>query len=140
MRWLGIDYGDARIGLALSDPSGFLASAIGSVQERRVEKAVKTIAEKALLHNVRGIVVGLPKNMDGTEGMRAKKTREFASFLSKVTGLEVVFWDERLSTVSAHGYMNATNTRGKKRKQSVDALSAQIILQNYLDSLDSGLR
>jgi putative Holliday junction resolvase len=134
MRILGVDLGDARTGLALSDPTGFLASAVGTVREHALERVANAVAKAAKEHGAEKIVVGYPKNMNGTEGPRAEKTSEFARLLREVSGLEVILWDERYSTLSATRYMNETNTRGQKRKDNIDSLSAQIILQSYLDS------
>ena len=133
MRILGIDFGDARVGLALSDPTEFLASGIGTVKVTGIGSAVEQVANKIQEVKAEKIVCGLPVNMNGTEGERALRVREFAKRLSEKTGLEVEFIDERRTTVMAHSFMNETGTHGKKRKESVDTLSAQIILQTYLD-------
>lgn len=133
MKILGIDYGDVRTGIAISDQSEFLASAVCVVKETYQPKLIDKICEIASEKYVGLIVVGLPKNMDGTEGFRAEKCREFASLLSEKLALETVMIDERLTTVEAHKILNETNTRGKKRKEVVDAVSAVMILQDYLD-------
>lgn len=133
-RILGVDYGDARTGLALSDLSGFLASGIGTVKATGMRKTAETVAEAAKKNNVSEIVLGLPVNMNGTEGPRAEKARAFGKMLEELTGLSVILFDERLTTSAAHQIMNMTNTRGKDRKGKVDTLSAEIILQDYLDS------
>lgn len=133
-RILGVDYGDARTGLALSDLSGTLASGIGTVKATGMRKTAEAVAETAKKHAATEIVLGLPVNMNGTEGPRAEKARAFAAMLGEMTGLPVVLFDERLTTSAAHQIMNLTDTRGKKRKEKVDALSAEIILQDYLDS------
>lgn len=133
MKILGIDYGDVRTGVAVSDDSQFLASAVCVIKETYQPKLIEKIAEIVSQTSVQVIVVGLPKNMDGTEGFRAEKCREFASLLTDRTGLETVLIDERLTTVEAHKILSATNTRGKKRKEVVDAVSAVMILQDYLD-------
>ena len=134
MRIIGIDYGDARVGLAVSDETGFLASAVCTVNVSGMRDACKKVAEKIKELNGTKIVLGLPKNMDGSESFRADKSKAFAEMISAATGLEVVFVDERLSTVEAYTYMNITEFNGKKRRDVVDALSAQIILQSYLDA------
>ncbi|MBE6683812.1 MAG: Holliday junction resolvase RuvX [Ruminococcaceae bacterium] len=134
MRVIGIDYGDARVGLAVSDETGFLASAVCTVNVSGMRDACKKVAEKIKELGGTLIVLGLPRNMDGSESFRAEKTRAFAEMIIEATELELVFVDERLSTVEAYTYMNITDFNGKKRKKVVDALSAQIILQSYLDS------
>ena len=133
---LGVDFGDTRTGLAVSDVSRFLASGIGYVSPGGIEKTAQAVAETARAQKAVAIVVGLPKNMDGSEGFRAERCREFALLLSqKLDGMPVAMIDERLTTVSASRYLNATNTRGANRKGVIDTLSAEIILQNALDRL-----
>ena len=135
-RILGVDFGDTRTGLAVSDASRFLASGIGYVSPGGIVKTADKVAEVALEQKVSAIVVGLPKNMDGSEGFRADRCREFASLLGeRLEDVPVSMIDERMTTMSASRYLNETNTRGKKRKQVIDTLSAQIILQNCLDRL-----
>lgn len=135
-RILSVDFGDTRTGLAVSDISRFLASGIGYVSPGGIEKTANKVAEVALEQSVGGIVVGLPKNMDGSEGFRAERCREFATLLrERLPDLPIVMMDERLTTVSASRYLNETNTRGSRRKGVIDTLSAQIILQNALDRL-----
>ena len=135
-RILGVDFGDTRTGLAVSDISRFLASGIGYVSPGGIEKTANKVAEIAAEQRVGAIVVGLPKNMDGSEGFRAERCREFAVMLrERLEGVPVAMIDERLTTMSASRYLNETNTRGKKRKGVIDTLSAQIILQNTLDRL-----
>lgn len=134
-RILGVDFGDTRTGLAVSDISRFLASGIGYVSPGGIEKTANKVAEIAAEQKVGAIVVGLPKNMDGSEGFRAERCREFAGMLRLRLNVPVVMMDERLTTVSASRYLNETNTRGAKRKGVIDTLSAQIILQNALDRL-----
>ncbi len=133
MRIMGVDFGDARVGLALSDPTEFLAGGIGYVCVKGVNSAVEAVAEKVKEHDVKLVVCGLPVNMNGTCGEKVNKVKAFADKLSEQTGVKVEFVDERLTTVMAHSFMNQTGTHGKKRKQSVDTLSAQIILQTFLD-------
>jgi len=129
---MGIDYGDARTGVAISD---LLCSIVGStcvVPSRNREKALADIVRLARENNVGEIVVGLPKNMDGSEGVRAELCREFAQLLQETTGLPVAMWDERRTTVEAHNILSQHNYHGKKRKNTVDAVAASLILEGYL--------
>ena len=132
---LAVDFGDARTGLAVSDVSRFLASGIGVVAPGGIEKTAEAVAEVAREQGVSAIVVGLPVNMDGSEGSRAARYRKFACLLKAQCALPVAMFDERMTTMTASRYLNETNTRGKKRKSVIDTLSAQIILQNCLDRL-----
>ena len=132
MRILGIDYGDARIGLALSDASATLCGRAWTLTEWNLERAVAAIADVVHAEGVERIVLGLPKNMDGTEGPRAEKSRAVAHLLTEATGLEVVLWDERRTTVEAHQILSDCNYHGKKRKNTVDAVAASLILEGYL--------
>ena len=135
-RILGVDFGDTRTGLALSDPSRFLASGIGYISPGGIEKTAAAVAAAAKEKGASAVVVGLPRNMDGSEGFRAARCREFAALVAaKLPEVPVAMMDERLTTVSAARYLNETNTRGKNRKGVIDTLSAQIILQNALDLL-----
>ncbi len=134
MRIVGIDYGDARVGIAVSDETCFLASAVCTLNVTGMRDACKKVAEKLTELNAERIVLGLPKNMDGSLSFRAEKTNAFKEMLAAATNLEIVLVDERLSTVEAYTYMNITDFNGKKRREVIDALSAQIILQSYLDS------
>ena len=132
MRIMGIDYGDARTGVAISD---LLCSIVGTtyvVPSRNTEKAVADIVKLAKDNDVGKIVVGLPKNMDGTEGPRAELCRGFAQTLREATGLEVDMWDERRTTVEAHNILSQHNYHGQKRKNTVDAVAASLILEGYL--------
>lgn len=133
MRIVGIDYGDARVGIAVSDETGFLASAVCTVNVTGMRDACRKVAEKIKELGGTKIVLGLPVNMDGSLSFRADKSKAFAEMIGGATGLEVVFADERLSTVEAYTYLNITEFNGKKRREVIDALSAQIILQSYLD-------
>lgn len=134
-RVIAVDFGDARTGLAVSDQLGMLANGIGYVKSSYMPKTAELVAEKLREYEVETIVIGLPINMNGSEGPRAEHAREFGKLLSELVGdIPIVFFDERCSTMAAHQIMNFTDTRGKKRKEAVDTLSAQIILQNYLDS------
>ncbi|MBQ5612759.1 MAG: Holliday junction resolvase RuvX [Clostridia bacterium] len=134
-RLLGVDFGDTRTGVAVSDVSRFLASGIGYISPGGIVKTADALAAIAREQKAVGIVVGLPRNMDGSEGFRAERCRELADMLRERTGLPVVMMDERMTTMSASRYLNETNTRGAKRKGVIDTLSAQIILQNALDRL-----
>lgn len=134
-RILGVDFGDRRTGLAISDVSRFLAGGIGTVSPGGIAATVKAVAEIAAEQDAVAAVVGLPRNMDGTEGSRAERCREFALMLADEAGIPVAMTDERLTTVAASRYLNETDTRGKKRKGVIDTLSAEIILQNTLDRL-----
>ena len=132
MKIMGIDYGDARTGVAISD---LLCSIVGStyvVPSRNTEKAIADIEKLAQDNGVGEIVVGLPKNMNGTEGPRAELCREFAEKLKDATGLPVVLWDERRTTVEAHNILSMHNYHGQKRKNTVDAVAASLILEGYL--------
>lgn len=132
---LGVDFGDARTGLAVSDALGFIANPVGCVYSTYIVETAKKVADAAREHGVNKIVIGLPINMNGTEGPRAQKVKEFAGLLkSELDGIEIEFFDERCSTMAAHQILNLTDTRGKKRRDVIDTLSAQIILQNYMDS------
>lgn len=131
-RIMGIDYGDARTGVAISD---LLCSIVGSavvVPSRNREKAVADIVRIAKENEVGEIVVGLPRNMDGSEGPRAQLCREFADILADATGLPIHMWDERRTTVEAHNILSQHNYHGQKRKNTVDAVAASLILEGYL--------
>ena len=130
---MSVDLGKARTGLALCDKTEFLASPYKVIFEKSPKKLPEKVAEAAKEANAELIVVGLPKNMDGSEGESAQNARAFAEEIGKLTGLETVMQDERGTTVTAHSFLNDTNTRGKKRKNVVDEVAATIILQDYLD-------
>ena len=138
MRILGIDYGDARIGLALSDESETLASPLGTYKSQSMRKDIDYIANLAKEKGVGRIVVGLPINMDGSLGERADKTKAFGDTLARVSNIEVCYKDERLTTVSAERTLIACSVRREKRKEVIDTVSAQIILQSYLDAQKRG--
>lgn len=130
---MGVDYGDARTGIAISD---LLCRIVGSttvIHSRKDEKTVDEIRKLVEENAVGEIVVGLPKNMDGTEGSRAEVCRAFAKLLEETTGLPVAMWDERRTTVEAHNILNEHNYHGKKRKNTVDAVAASLILEGYLN-------
>lgn len=136
-RTLGVDFGDARTGLALSDISGFLASGIGTIKSKSFKETGDAVCEIAKKHDVGLIVLGHPINMNGTLGPRSEKIQAFKDYLVEHSGIEVVLQDERLSTANAHVMLNMTGTRGKERKQIIDEMSACLILQSYLDSPQS---
>lgn len=130
---MGIDYGDARTGVAISD---LMCSIVGStwvVPSRNTEKAIADIVKLAKDNMVGEIVVGLPRNMDGSEGPRAELCREFGNKLGEATGLPIKMWDERRTTVEAHNILSQHNYHGKKRKDTVDAVAASLILEGYLN-------
>ena len=130
---MGIDYGDARTGVAISD---LLCTIVGSstvVPSRNTEKAIADIVRLSKENSVGEIVVGLPRNMDGSEGIRAELCRDFAKKLEEATGLKVTMWDERRTTVEAHNILSQHNYHGKKRKDTVDAVAASLILEGYLN-------
>ena len=132
MRIMGVDYGDARTGVAMSD---LLCSIVGSttvIHSRRDDKTVAEIKKLIGQNGVTEIVVGLPRNMNGTEGPRAEACKAFAELLKAETGLLVVMWDERRTTVEAHNILSAHNYHGQKRKNTVDAVAASLILEGYL--------
>lgn len=129
---MALDYGDARTGVAISD---LMCSIVGSttvIPSRNTEKAIADITKLAKENNVDEIVVGLPKNMDGTEGPRAEICRGFANQIKSATGLKITMWDERRTTVEAHNILSEHNYHGKKRKDTVDAVAAALILEGYL--------
>ena len=130
---MAVDLGKARTGLAVCDPSEFLACPVGTPPYYRQDELLEKICAEAAARGVEAFVVGLPRNMDGSEGESAAAARGFAEALSRRSGLPVALWDERLTTVSAHNALNQTDTRGKKRKAVVDTVAATMILQNYLD-------
>lgn len=129
---MSVDFGDSRTGLAVCGKSELIASPIGVIAEKDFEKCLEKTALAAKEQRAELIVVGYPKNMNNTIGERAEKCKLFAEKLKELTGCPVELWDERCTTVSAHNYLNTTNTRGKKRKAVVDAVAATIILESYL--------
>lgn len=132
MKIMAVDYGDARTGLAVCDRTETLASPIGVIHERDFAATVQKVSFAVREYDVKMVIVGYPKNMNGTIGERAEKCQRFAELLRNLISVPVELWDERSTTVSAHGYLNQTNTRGKKRKEVVDAVAATIILESYL--------
>ena len=132
MKIMGIDYGDARTGVAISDSMLTIVGFTTVVRSRNTDKAIADIVALVQENDVQEIVVGLPRNMDGSEGPRAQLCREFAALLGEATGKKVVMWDERRTTVEAHNILSAHNYHGKKRKDTVDAVAASLILEGYL--------
>lgn len=133
MKIMSVDLGKVRTGIALSDKNEYLASPLCVINEIDRDKLAKKVAKIANDNGVLEIVLGLPLNMDCSEGESAKSAREFLSTLSKYTDIKTVLQDERGTTISAHNYLNVTGTKGKKRKAVIDAVAATIILQDYLD-------
>ena len=132
-KYLGVDYGDKRTGIAECDPSGLIATGIFTVSEGGMRKTAIRVAKEAEDRGCKLIVIGLPKNMDGTEGERADVIRAFAAMLPEYTSIPYDFYDERMTTMVAYRFLGETGTYGKKRREAVDTLSAQIILQGYID-------
>ena len=135
MRIMAIDYGDQRIGLAVSDLLGMLCGEAWTMNEWDMERASKRIAEEAAAREVGTLVLGLPKNMDGSEGVRAEKSREFKDMLERDSGLPVVLWDERRSSIEAHAILHAAGKKEKQHRKTVDAVAASLILEGYLGSI-----
>ncbi len=131
---LSVDYGDVRTGIAICDKLEMLASPVTVITQSYAPKVIAEIEKIISQYKPELIVVGLPKNMDGTSGERAEKCKDFADAISQKTGIKTVMWDERLTTVSAHKALNVTNVRGQKRKEIVDAVSAVMILESFLAS------
>ena len=132
MRIMAIDYGDAHTGIAVSDPTGFLAGFTATVTAYRPEAVAEEIASLAREHGAEELVLGHPKNMDGSRGPRAEKAEAFAELLRAVTGLPVVLWDERRTTIDAHQILFNAGKNARKRKKTVDAVAASLILEGYL--------
>ncbi|HJA48553.1 MAG TPA: Holliday junction resolvase RuvX [Candidatus Agathobaculum intestinipullorum] len=130
---LGIDYGDVRTGLSVSDPSGFLAGSPSVIHEWNYDKLVDKLVDFIGQNKIEEIVLGWPKNMDGTAGPRAEKCEKLAETLRERTGLPVILWDERRTTVAAHDILHQSGKKMKKHRQTVDAVAASLILQGYLD-------
>ena len=135
MRIMAIDYGDQRIGLAVSDLLGMLCGEAWTMEEWDMERASRRISEEAKAREVGTLVLGLPKNMDGSEGPRAEKSRAFRELLLRDTGLPVILWDERRSSIEAHAILHANGKKEKQHRRSVDAVAASLILEGYLGSL-----
>ena len=130
---MAIDYGDAHTGVAISDPTGFLTGTVTAIHSRKAETVLEELARLVKSHGVQELVMGFPRNMDGTEGPRAQLYRDFARQVAQVTGLTPVLWDERRTTVDAHRILFESGKNAKKRKSTVDAVAASLILEGYLD-------
>lgn len=133
MRILGIDYGDARTGLSVSDPSGFLAGSPSVIHEWNYERLVDKLVQFIRDERIEEIALGHPKNMDGSAGERAQKCEALAKTLEERTGVPVILWDERRTTVAAHAILHEAGKKSKAHKKNVDAVAASLILQGYLD-------
>ena len=131
---LSVDYGDKRTGIAVCDKLEMLASPVCVLTEWNAETLAEKIIDIAKQKNAEQIVIGLPRNMDGSKGFRAEACEELGELVKSKCEIPVTFWDERLTTVSAHRILSENNVRGKKRKSVVDAVAVEIILQNYIDS------
>ncbi|HCO62515.1 MAG TPA: Holliday junction resolvase RuvX [Clostridiales bacterium] len=135
MRIMAVDYGDARTGVAISDATGLLAGFTTVIHSRREEQVLAQLAQLAAEHGVEQLVMGFPRNMDGTEGPRAELYRDFAARLEQATGLKVELWDERRTTIEAHQILHSSGKRMKQHKKTVDAVAATLILEGYLARL-----
>ena len=134
-RIIAIDYGDARTGVAISDLTGTMTGDALTIEEWNAERLAQRLAYLAKERDGGLFILGLPKNMDGTEGPRAEKARQFAELLKEASGLEVKFWDERRTTIEAHSILHATGKKEKKHKGKVDAVAASLMLEGYLGTL-----
>lgn len=132
MRIMAVDYGDARTGVAISDATGFLTGFTTVVPGRRAEPVAQKVAALMQEHGVEEVVLGFPRNMDGTEGARADLYRAFAALLEEASGLRPVFWDERRTTIEAHDILHAAGKPMKQHRKNVDAVAASLILEGYL--------
>ena len=138
MRIMAIDLGDRRTGIAVSDALGVLCGDAFTLTEWDMERIAQRIAEEVRARGVDTLVLGLPRNMDGSEGPRAEKSREFAALLERETGLAPVLWDERRSSVEAHAILHANGKRMKQHRKTVDAVAASLLLEGYLASRRGG--
>ncbi len=132
-KYLAVDYGDKRTGLAECDATGLLASGIGTIKEGGMKSTAERVKREAESRSCVKIIIGLPKNMDGSEGFRVDTVRAFADILSSICDIPIEFYDERMTTMEAYRFLGESGTFGKRRKDGIDTLSAEIILQNYLD-------
>ena len=132
-KYLGVDYGDVRTGISECDVTGMLASGICTIREGGMRNTAVRVAKEAESRCCKKIIIGLPKNMDGSEGERSRVIKAFAELLKEYTDIPIDFYDERMTTMVAYRFLGETGTYGKKRKDAVDTLSAEIILQNYID-------
>ncbi len=137
MKVMAIDYGDARTGIAVSDALGMLTGSTCVIHSRSSEKTIAEICRLVQESGAERLVMGFPRNMDGSEGPRAELYREFAAQLREAVGMDVILWDERRTTIEAHQILSANNYHGKKRKNTVDAVAASLILEGYLSYLSS---
>lgn len=135
MRIMAIDYGDQRIGLAVSDMLGILCGEAWTMQEWNMERAAERICQEAKNREVERLVLGLPKNMDGSEGPRAEKSRQFKALLEENGAPQVILWDERRSSIEAHSILHAVGKKEKSHRKTVDAVAASLILESYLGSI-----
>ncbi len=135
MRIMAIDYGDQRIGLAVSDMLGILCGEAWTMQEWNMERAAERICQEAKSREVERLVLGLPKNMDGSEGPRAEKSRQFKALLEQNGAPQVILWDERRSSIEAHSILHAVGKKEKSHRKTVDAVAASLILESYLGSI-----
>ena len=133
MRIMAIDYGDAHTGIAISDPTGFLAGTTTTIHSRKAEVVLEELVKLVRQYQVEELVMGFPRNMDGTEGPRADLYRAFADQVEEATGMKPVLWDERRTTIDAHRILFESGKNAKKRKKTVDAVAASLILEGYLD-------
>lgn len=133
MKIMGIDYGDARTGVSISDPTGFLAGSPQVIATWNTEELLDRLTALAAQEKVEEIVLGLPKNMNASQGERAEKCRALGAQLEERTGLPVIYWDERRTTIEAHAILHAAGKKQKKHRKNVDAVAASLILQGYLD-------
>lgn len=131
---MAIDYGDAHTGVAISDPTGLLTGFTTTIHSRKAEVVLQELRRLVEEHQVTQLVMGFPRNMDGTEGPRAQLYRDFAARVEEATGLAPLLWDERRTTVDAHRILFEAGKNAKKRKKTVDAVAASLILEGYLDS------
>ena len=132
MKIMAIDYGDAHTGVAFSDPTGFLTGTTTTIHSRSADVVLSELARLAKEQGAEEIVMGFPRNMDGTEGPRAEKCAAFGALLRQATGLEVILWDERRTTIDAHNILFSSGKNAKQRKKVVDAVAASLILEGYL--------
>ena len=132
MKIMAIDYGDAHTGVAFSDPTGFLTGTTTTIHSRNADVVLSELARLAKEQGAEEIVMGFPRNMDGTEGPRAEKCAAFGALLRQATGLEVILWDERRTTIDAHNILFQNGQNAKKRKKTVDAVAAALMLEGYL--------
>ena len=137
-KYLGVDYGDVRTGIAECDATGLIATGICTVKEGGMKNTAVRVAKEAAERSAKKIVVGLPKNMDGSEGFRAETVRAFVEILAGLTEIPIALYDERMTTMQAYRVFEETGAYGKRRRENIDTLSAQIILQNYIDAEKNG--